>query len=243
MHFLTKLVNNQVDDTVHRKFIKFSTGEFAGPTINIGVKKKSIDFKASFEYQDFVLEFLINSAPNMECTISGNIFSSEDVSEELEKLGIKLKKTKTTYKAAVKTSVSSEKLRGVYADIRDKSTFLISIKPGSGSWKLAMKANFPKPMAEAKDPTGFCKGTIERSENILQRLIEELAPDFKKEISLPFESLSLSNMYRIDEIVFPENKDKLSPREVRLQSKRKGTLIRILEVDGNKFEKEIGFIA
>lgn len=243
MHFLTKVINNQIDDMVHRRFVKFSIGEFNGPVISVSVKKKAVNFKASFDYQDFVLKFVINRVPNVDCTVSGNIFSSQDFSNELGKLGIKVKKSKAAYKSSVKTSVPSERLRELIANIGDKSTFLISVKPGSGSWKLAMKSNFPKPMAEAKDPTNFCKGAVERGENILQALIEELASDFKREISLPFKSLSLANVYHIDEIIFPENREKLSPKEVRLQSKRKGTLSRILEVDGKEFKKEIEFVA
>ncbi len=242
MHFLTKVINNQIDDMVHRRFVKFSIGGFEGPAISVSVKKKAVNFKASFDYQDFFLEFIINRVSNIECTVSGNIFSSQDFSDELGKLGIKVKKSKAAYKAAIKTSVPSEKLRELIASIGDNSTFLISVKPSSGSWKLGMKSNFPKPMAEAKDPTKFCKGSVERDESILQNLIEELAPDFKGEISLPFKSLSLANVYHIDEIIFPENKEKLSPKEVRLQSKRKGTLSRILEVDGQEFKKEIGFV-
>nr|MDO8081746.1 hypothetical protein [Candidatus Freyarchaeota archaeon] len=243
MHFLTRIINNQIDDEIHRRFVKFSTGEFEGPKIEVNVKKKTVGFKASFDYQDFVMEFIIKRVPNVDCSVKGNIFSSQDFSSELGNLGTKMKKSGATYKAAVNTIVSSEKLRELYASIGGKATPLLSIKPSSGSWKLAMKANFPKPMAaEAKDPTNFCNGAVEGGEDILQDLIGELAPEFKGEIPLPFKSLSLANAYRIDELVFPENKEKLSPKEVRMQSKRKGNLSRILEVDGQKFKKEIAFI-
>lgn len=243
MHFLTKIINGQVDDEVHRKFVKFSTGEFEGPTILVNVKKKTINFKASFDYHDFVMEFIINRAPSTECSVKGNIFSSQDISEELKKIGVKMKKSKNVYKAAVKTTVSSEKLRELYAGIGDKSTLLLSINPSSGSWKLAMKANFPKPItAEVKDPTSFCNGFLEGNGNVLEDIRRELAPDFVKEIPLPFTSLRLTNLYHIVELVFPEDKDKLPPREVRVKTKRKGTLSRILEVDGQKFKKEIPFI-
>jgi hypothetical protein len=175
--------------------------------------------------------------------VKGNIFSSQDFPEELGKIGVKMKKSGATYKAAVNTSISSEKLRELYESIGSKSTLLLSVKPSSGSWKLAMKAYFPKPMAaEVKDPTSFCSGAIEGNEEVLQDIIRELAPDFKKEIPLPFVSLSLANFYHIAELVFPEDKEKLPPREVRVQSKRKGTLSRVLEVDGQKFKKEIPFI-
>ncbi|MEM3587168.1 MAG: hypothetical protein QXO71_07615 [Candidatus Jordarchaeaceae archaeon] len=246
MHFLTKIINNQIDDEVHRRFVKFSTGEFEGPIIVVNVKKKSINFKASFDYQDFVMEFIINRVPNVDCNVKGNIFSGQDLSEKLKKvIGVQMKKSGAAYKAAVNTTVSSEKLRELYASIGDKATLLLSVKPSSGSWSLAMKANFPKPVTtEEKDPTSFCKGTIEGDdENILQGIKKELAPDFMKEIPLPFKSLSLTNMYHIAELVFPKDKEKLPPREVRLQSKRKGTLHRTLEVDGQKFEKEHAFIA
>lgn len=243
MHFLTKIINNQLDEEVHRRFVKFSTGEFVGPAISVTVKKKSINFKASFDYQDFVMEFIIKRASSVDCGVKGNIFSSQDFSEELGKIGVKMRKSGASYKAVVNTTVSSKKLRELYASIGDKSTLLLSVKPGSGSWKLAMKSNFPKPMStEVKDPTSFCNGVIEGSANVLQDIVGELAPDFKKEISLPFVSLSLANFYHIVELVFPENKEKLPPREVRVQSKRKGTLSRILEIDGQKFKKEIPFI-
>ncbi|MHA1363550.1 MAG: hypothetical protein ACTSP1_13615 [Candidatus Freyarchaeota archaeon] len=244
MHFLTKIIKNQVDDAVHRRFIKFSTGEFEGPTIKVNVKKSVIDFRASFDYQDFVLEFIINRVPDVECTAKGNIFSSQDISEELKRFGIKkVKKSRLVYKAAVRNTLSSKQLRELYASIGGHSTFLLSVQPASDSWKISMKANFPKPMAEPKDPTSFCKGTIERSEENLQALIEELAPDFMDEVSLPFKSLKLTNVYHIEEIIFPENKEKLTPKEIRAQSKRKGVLSRTLEIDGQELKKEIEFIA
>ncbi|WXG41367.1 MAG: hypothetical protein WED07_11480 [Candidatus Freyarchaeum deiterrae] len=243
MHFLTMIINNQVDDEIHRRFVKFSTGVFDGPKILVNVKKKVVNFKASFDYQDFVLEFVIKRAPSADCSVKGNIFSSQDFSSELDMLGTKMKKSTAVYKAAVNTTVTSEELRDLYASIGDKSTLLLSIKPSSGSWKLVMKANFPKPMAgEAKDPTKFCSGAVEGGEDILQDLTRELAPDFAGKISLPFTSLSLTNIYHINELVFPENKEKLPPKEVRMQSKRKGTISRILEVDGQKFNKEIAFV-
>ncbi|MEX2705721.1 MAG: hypothetical protein Q6352_010730 [Candidatus Freyrarchaeum guaymaensis] len=244
MHFLTKLIKNQVDDLVHRRFIKFSTGEFEGPTIKVNVKKSVIDFRASFEYQDFVLEFIINRVPDVECTVKGNIFSSQDIGDELKRFSIKkVKRSGLVYKAAVKNTLSSEKLRELLASIGGHSTLLLSVRPTSDSWKISMKANFPKPMAEPKDPTSFCRSTIKRTEENLQDLIEELAPDFMDEISLPFKSLKLTNKYHIGEIIFPENKEKLTPKEIRAQSKRKGVLSRTLEIDGRELKKEIEFIA
>jgi len=243
MHFLTKVVTQKIDDAVHRRFIKFSVGEFEGPAISVSVKKDSIRFRAAFDYQDFVLEFIINRVPNVECSVRGNIFSNQDFSSELEKLGVKMKKSGANYKAKINTSVPSEKLREVYKSIGDKSTFLISIKPNSGSWNLVMGTNFPKPLAEVKDPTSFCKGRIEANAEVLQSLVDELAPDFRDVIPLPFKSLNLFNTYRISEIVFPENKEKLTPAEIRVQSKRKGVLSRTLEVDEQKFKREIEFLA
>ena len=57
-----------------------------------------------------------------------------------------------------------------------------------------------------------------------------------------FQSVSVSHVIDVTDIVYPDDVAKLKPDEVRELSKRKGIIERIVDVDGVVRKSEAGFV-
>ena len=58
----------------------------------------------------------------------------------------------------------------------------------------------------------------------------------------PFESMEVSHVFRIDDLVLPAVAQGVSPAQARLAAKRKGILTRRLVVDGAEKSQEFQFL-
>jgi hypothetical protein len=220
--------------------------------MEVSAKGKTLSMNGSAEYEDIIGSLLANLAPlQMEFKISGSLTSSEDRSDVLRNLGLDLtmKRSKAKSRYEVKISertLPTEKLRDLYYKLMGKSVILLTAKPVSGSkeWSMSCKKSYPRPgmKGELKGPdTDFCKAIVPASDGALRAVMSEVLPDFSELVHSPFKQLRLSNLYRITDIVLPENKQNLGFSEVRTKAKRKGLLIRKVSVDGQEFSREVDF--
>ena len=247
-HFLTKLVEGNVDSEIHRRMVKYSKGTFPGPRLNAKFRGKTLRLYGDFEYESFIGSFFIWNMDVENFEVDGKVFSRENKSDFFDNLGaeVAVKKSKQLYETRFKqVSLSSDNLRKLYIDL-DGCFLLLSIRSPSGKGQLKTKTKIPKPsLKESEKKPSFCSAVIPVSDanDILGRLVHLAAPEFSSEVGIPFSSLDLKNYYEVSEIVLPENRDKLSAREVRLKALRKGNLRRNLKIDERVFEKGFSFTA
>lgn len=247
-HFLTKLLEGNVDGDVHRKMVKYSKGIFPGPRLKADLRGKTLRLYGDFEYESLIGSFFLWNSNEESFQVDGKVFSREDKSDVLEDLGAvaTVKKSKRLYEARFKqANMSGDNLRKLYIDL-DGCFLLLSAKPPSGKGRLTTKTKIPKPsLDESKQKPSFCSAVIPvfDTNDVLERLIRLGAPDFRNDANIPFSSFELKNRYEISDIVLPEIRDELSAGEIRLKALRKGILRRNLEIDGRMVEKEFSFMA
>ncbi|MFX0096918.1 MAG: hypothetical protein ACFE7E_04075 [Candidatus Hodarchaeota archaeon] len=247
-HFLTKLVQGNIDSDVHRRMVKYSKGIFPGPRLNAAFRGKTLRLHGDFEYESLVGSFFLWNMEVRSFKVDGKVICRENRSKTLNDLGVEstMKKSKRLYEVQLKQiNVDSDSLREMYLAL-DECFLLLSLTPLSGKGQLKTKTRIPKPsLEESEKKPSFCSAVIPVSDanDILGKLVHLAAPDFGEEVAIPFSTLDLKNYYEISEIALPETGDKLSTGEIRLKALRKGSVRRNLEIDGRAIEKAFSFTA
>jgi len=251
LHFISKIVLGEADDTVHWRLIKYSKGDFEGGVIEAKTKGGSLALGGSPEYEDLIGSVLAELAPDqLEFKISGTIRSSKDQNVLLRNIGLdvqmKRAKGKERYETKlVDKTANTKMLRETYSKLMGECNILLTIKPtlGGKDWSMSTKKDYPRPTkGELKAPDiDFCKAVLPSSEDLMKKVFSAILPDLRNDAQTSFKQLRVANQYRISEIVLPENKDKLGYNEIRTIAKRKGVLTRKISIDGKEVTKEIQF--
>lgn len=201
---------------VHYQFVRFSKGRFEGRAILNLHKTSKVKLKGSFEWvNDFVN--LANESGDMK--FSGVILSREELDLENEK------KKKGVFQYDV-SDLSSEKLN----EIKDKAYALLLSGEGEETL-LKIKRKLPKP-GKSKDKVDdkFCY--LELNLNQWEKVKDAfMFPECKK--------CRISHIFEINEIVIPEGEKDFE--KIRLLAKKKGKIIRTIEIDKKESEDEKEF--
>ena len=88
MHFISKILNDAVDDSVHRAFLRYGRGEYQGPAAEITITKAGkVKVRSSYMYQSLPAAVMITMAPVETASISGLVLGYEPLDEDLAYLG------------------------------------------------------------------------------------------------------------------------------------------------------------
>ena len=203
-------------EEAHYQFVRFSKGRFEGRAVLNLHKTSKIKLKGSFEWSnDFVT--LANELENMK--FSGIILSREELGLENEK------KKKSIFQYEV-LDIESEKIN----EIKNKAYALL-LNGESEGIILKIKKKLPKPgKSEKKIDDKFCQ--LELDLKYWDKVREAfMFPEGKK--------FRVSHIFEINEIIFPEGEKDFE--KIRLFAKRKGKIIRKLEIDKKESEEEREF--
>jgi hypothetical protein len=282
-HFLTKLIRGTADQSAHRRFIKFSKGDFpdGGPVLRIKAKKNSMTLNGSFEYEDLMGYFIASHLPEGSYKVEGNIYTQphvdlEEIQDKLQKISLPgewepgKRDLKNLFLYSMNTSLTPHELIQLYDNLTDDCYLLLTIS-GNGEWKFKSDNKIPKlktifgkaepfescnPDTKVKckntelcektgicitDRTKFCNAkTSALSSQELEDFFQLVLPDF---LDLPrsFDEIFLVNKYSITNFIFPDDKDSISPRDLREKIKKVGFLERIVYLDDKVFSKKIEF--
>ena len=142
----------------------------------------------------------------------------------IDKADVAGKLVKGKKKTEIASTVSSEELKKICDEndfvLLDLTSPLVTVK---------CKKSLPKP-GKALD-TKFASATLPLN----------LLKEFTFDITSPFKKALISHTINITDIIIPDEY-KNSPEQARIHAKRKGTIIRILDIDGKHEEKKIEFI-
>lgn len=259
MHFLKDLVNNpKLEDpaekhvNVHRHFYRYSRGQFSGPAIKITQTSTKITLKSSFGYEDLIQEIVTKCLPSEDSiSIKGILYTGKDVAQIVQDLGLNwdLKKSKgktKNYKADFTDEIEKQKLLEIIEVFRKNSYLLLTFKKDANH-KVTTKRRLPQPSKkqpgeeDVNSMVDFCTGIIKNNPENIQTLKHSVFYDFLEEISKDWKKITIKNNYMISDIEIPKNiKDS---RLLRVMAIRKGKLIRILNIDGEEYEKQYTFTA
>ncbi|MHA1379260.1 MAG: hypothetical protein ACTSRG_12830 [Candidatus Helarchaeota archaeon] len=172
MHFLNKIIQGKPDESVHRRFIKFSKGLFmnGGPVLKAKLTKNGVlQLYGSYEYEDLIGEFISNHLPDGNFKIVGIIFTQPHSQlEQCQSLASSMGLTGTWEKGkrdlknlhllTVNQELSNAEIKEIYFKLADLCTILLSITPQSGkAWKLTTKNKIPSLKKKQDEPMPKCK--------------------------------------------------------------------------------------
>jgi len=171
-HFLTKLLHGQADQSTHRRFIKFSKGDFpeGGPVVRIkATKKNSLMVNASFEYEDLIGYFVATHLPEGSYKVQGDIYTQPHV--DLEEIQGKFQQLplpgewmpgkrdmKNLFMYALNSTLMPPEIIRLYDTLADDCYLLLAIS-SAGEWKFKTDSKIPplKKIFGKTEPFESCK--------------------------------------------------------------------------------------
>ena len=237
MNFITKIFQGKSDPLVHLQFQKFGRGEFRNKAL-ISAKrvKDTITISTTADFANELVYFCAKKLGKNKTRVTGAIISTNDLKNFLE---IKdLKQFQGVKRYIIDKEMSGDEILSLLEKF-PKAFFALSLNVPENSTSLKIKPKTPKSAKpstkeDKRTKADFCKITTE-DENFAKDFVFE-KPSFKK--------AEISHIYLIKEIEIPESLKKSDDfLKIREESKRKGEIIRIAEIDGEKIEKRINFSA
>ncbi len=219
--FIKKIFENNIDEQVHRQFIRFSRGSFAGRAALKLDKKEKIKLSGSFEFSN---DFSVFAAENSDLKFSGIVLIREEI------LDFGKGKGKNGVSEYGVENINSAKVN----EIKDKAYALLLDAEGNGISLKMKKKKLPKPgkSGELKIDDKFC--ILEADLRYWEKMKDFfMLPECKK--------AKISHTYIIEDVIVDKNeKDFVKMRE---NAKKKGKIIRKMVVDGNETKTEKEFEA
>jgi len=229
MNFIRKIYEKNVDEKVHQKFIRYSTGEFEKEEFMIKKGSSFVQIKAGFEYLDVMFD-LIAQCVSEDVSLNGVIITKNNIINELNEFGIEPKKV-TGKKYTIEEIMTSDKFKEF---VEKFNSYSLLIKLKSGKYSISVKKSIPKP-GKILEKFVTAKFGLKDLDLIKKEFLFDIKVD-------NFKNISIKHTYLIDEIIIPDE-FKNNPEEARLNAKRKGRIIRKIDIDGKTEEKEIELLA
>jgi hypothetical protein len=255
LNWIAKIIEGKLDEFVHAKFVKYGMGTYPGPRIHLSISKSKISFKADLDLEKIFLRGYLTTAPEGTHKVSGLIESYNDRQDDFASLRMPLswktakKKGATTYKAKLKEVAPLEDIREIVEKDGPTTFFLLSMSPRDGSkpWKIKTKTSYPKAPKGGEDeksekPPNFVVGAFANTPETFEYTINETLHDFRDQVNEKTKKVMIRHEIVIEDIEIPED-DSLSFSQKRKLAKKRGKLIRTVNMDGQDFQKEYAFLA
>ncbi len=219
MHYIKDIVQNQITEHAHNKFVRYSRGVFTGPLAKIKFTANNVRMSASFHFSDELLMMVADYMGDREVHVKGSLVWNKDLSADLARLGIKYSKV-TKSRGIFKYVLDNEVRLKEFVDEMINYNLLLTIKEEDLS--LVMKPSFPKPNKEIT--SDFCKAVFPGS--FAKKIKAEFAFDMKEE---KVKDIEIKHEIVINDLEIP---DINNFEEARRLAKRMGTLKRSIAVNG-----------
>ncbi len=227
MNFIRRIVQNNADEWAHKKFVRFSLGDFEREEIIIKAGS-TIQVSAGFEYLDVLLG-IVSRLAKEDVIIKGKLAGKRKLSADLSNFGIEPKKISGKEdKADIDCVLPPPKFEEFFETFRDVF-MLLTVK--SGKYSVNPKKSIPKP---GKLVEKFVTAKLDKSDYDLIK--QEFLFDFEGK----FKEARIKQVYKIMEIKVPKEYEK-DFEKARTMATRKGKIIRNLIIDGKEFHKEYDF--
>jgi len=224
--FIKKIWQGDIDETVHKKFTRFGKGIFTKRAIISLSRNNKIKLCSSFELVEDILLFCFNIAKKAK--VAGVVLAKQEIN--MPGL-VQKKKTKNLIEYYLEGEINEEKIK----ELSKKAYFLL-LDIFENDIKLKTKKRLPKPSRSGKEKIDdkFCQ--LEANIKFWPQFKEEFFFDVAE-----FKKARASHTFEINALVLPA--DKKDFEQLRLEAKRKGKIIRELEIDTKKEYHEKNFIA
>ncbi|MFW9830402.1 MAG: hypothetical protein ACFFD8_01300, partial [Candidatus Thorarchaeota archaeon] len=224
--------------------------EYEGPTAEITITRAGkVKVRSTWLYQDLVAAVFLDLIPDDNFTLSGIVLAYEPLDETLTEVGIKAepfkKKPRTQlFQSKISGTYSKQQGQILYDEIGENAYIFCNLTTKSG-WNHKSKSKIPSAQKEPPiaEQLKYSSTQVPAGTEFVAELIRALVPDFHDDIPENFSTLRIENTYEIQELVFPPNKDQLTSKEIRLNTKRQGILHRKLTIDEKEYTNKHPLIA
>jgi hypothetical protein len=230
---IKKIFEKNFDDEVHGDFLKFGKGEFKDKYL-IECKRSAgkTSIKTGPEFANYLVRKGLERA-NGKISISGVIVSTLQLDVPISKgikqfMGIKQYQVSGEIDSKQILDLMNKYPRAFFALTFSLPDYELKIKP------KAPKSAKPAATGEKEPKAEFC--SLKTSDKSFEK-------EFLFDVNQEFKTLTIKHNLMINEMIYPKNFANMKPEEVRAQSKRNGTLIRELTIDGKVEKREAPFEA
>ena len=235
MNFIKKIFDGKSDDLVHLQFQKFSRGEFKDrAVVKVKISGGKCSISTTAEFANEFVRYMAEKLGVEKTKTTGVVVSTSDLTGQLD---FKNKKQFQGVKQyVIDVEMSGKDILALLSKF-PKAFFALSFSVGEDSLKIkakAPKSGKPGSKTEEKPNPNFCK-LITYDNKIVESFVFE---------KLEFKEAIISHTFIISEIVIPDELKKSGNfAKIREESKRKGKIIRIANLDGQVIKSEKYFTA
>jgi len=234
MSTIKKIFYKEIDEEVHSDFLKFGRGEYPDKYL-VECKKQASKWaiKTSAEFANFFVRKCLEKVSE-SVMIKGIIVSTLDIEKDCD-FEFEVKKAMGIRKIVVNSEIGKDKILNLMEKY-PKVFFALTFSTGNCDLKIKAKApKSSKPGSKTKDGEGpkadFC--SLKTTDvNLVRELLFGVDFNSAKEVKI-------NHTIVIEDVIYP--KDESNPEKVREMSKRKGKIIRKINVDGREEIKEAEF--
>lgn len=230
VNFIKKIWQNEPDKEVHAQFVRFSKGNFENRAVISVRKGSSVKLGCTFE---FAAAFALFVSQLTDARFSGIIIAKENFDEIFARNNSKPEITKK--KGMFVYNIINLPSR-VISEIGGKAYSMLLDAEASGI-SMKTKKKLPKPGKSGKEKVDdkFC--ILELDLKFFRQLHDEFLFDIPSE----FKKARIAHAFIISEIILPKGEKDFEL--IRLNAKRKGKIVRTVEVDGKLMKQEKPFEA
>jgi hypothetical protein len=231
MNFIKRIFDEDIDESVHMQFQKFSKGEFRyRAIIEAKNSKGKFTIKTSAEFARNLVRTMAEKLGEDKTNITGAVVSTSDLTGELE---FKEKKQFQGVKRyLIDKEMSGTEIIGLL-DKFPKTFFALTFNVGDDKLKIKPKApKSGKPgKGDAAPKADFCS---------LKTKDKELGESFIFE-KTDFQVAKVNHTYFIEGMIIPEGETDFA--KMREMAKRKGKIVRNATIDEEEMKSEKEFVA
>ncbi len=230
---IKNIFNGIFNEEIHVAFLKFGRGEYKNKYLIEAKKQKDkYAIKTSAEFANYFVRKGLGKVSG-KIPIKGVIVSTLKLEEEMQNIEIKkVSNFQGVKKVELDTEVNAQEILEMLNKY-PKVFFALSFKMEGYELKI-------KPKAPTSGKPGKNKGEVKADfcslkttdESVIKDLLWD-APNFKE--------IKAKHTLKIENIIYPKGEE--DPVKIREMSKRKGIVVREIEVDGKEVISEAEFEA
>lgn len=231
MNFIKKIVDKNIDESVHLQFQKFSKGEFRNRAlIRVKQSKGKYTINTSAEFVNDLVRIVAEKLGNEKTNVTGAIISTSDLKDKIDFKEIKQFQGVKRY--LVDYEMSGDDIIKLMDEF-PKVFFALSFSAGENILKIKPKIpKTGKPGKKGEKPKADFCNLKTKDKNIRDSFVFE-----KQEFNLA----EINHTFLIEKMIMPEGEKDFA--KVREMAKRKGKIIREAEIDEKEMKQEIEFEA
>ncbi len=226
-----KIFLGKIDDSIHDEFIRFGKGRFESRYLIDGKRQKDKwSIKTSYEFANYFVRRCLENQDEIE--VSGIIVCTYDLRNDIKFNIEKIKQFAGVKQYVINTRVKNAEI----IDLMNKyprAFYALSFSTNKNELKI--KAKTPKngkpSTKDSEAKADFC--SLKTND---EDIVKDLFFDFQD-----FKEIKIKHTIQIDSIEIPKGIG--DPIKMRELAKKKGRIIRDIEIDGRKEKREKEFLA